>query len=87
MDVNQVHEQELFKLAAKSDASADLEQVVKTAFFKMDRQGTARLLGFLFVTLFLCKCTAAALRFISVQGKLVTHNLSLWDEVGVKKSL
>lgn len=25
--VNQLHEQELFKLAAKSDASADLEQV------------------------------------------------------------
>lgn len=25
--VNQQHEQELFKLAAKSDASADLEQV------------------------------------------------------------
>lgn len=27
MEVNQIHEQELFKLAAKSDASADLEQV------------------------------------------------------------
>jgi hypothetical protein len=27
MEVNQMHEQELFKLAAKSDASADLEQV------------------------------------------------------------
>lgn len=28
MEINQMHEQELFKLAAKSDASADLEQVV-----------------------------------------------------------
>lgn len=27
MEINQLHEQELFKLAAKSDASADLEQV------------------------------------------------------------
>lgn len=27
MEINQMHEQELFKLAAKSDASADLEQV------------------------------------------------------------
>lgn len=27
MEMNQLHEQELFKLAAKSDASADLEQV------------------------------------------------------------
>lgn len=27
MEVSQMHEQELFKLAAKSDASADLEQV------------------------------------------------------------
>lgn len=26
-EINQMHEQELFKLAAKSDASADLEQV------------------------------------------------------------
>ncbi|XP_056134638.1 golgin subfamily B member 1 [Lampris incognitus] len=29
MEVNQMHEQELFKLAAKSDASADLEQLLK----------------------------------------------------------
>lgn len=29
MEVNQIHEQELFKLAAKSDASADLEQLLK----------------------------------------------------------
>ncbi|KAF4072059.1 hypothetical protein AMELA_G00269960 [Ameiurus melas] len=29
MEVNQLHEQELFKLAAKSDASADLEQLLK----------------------------------------------------------
>lgn len=28
MEVSQMHEQELFKLAAKSDASADLEQVL-----------------------------------------------------------
>lgn len=28
MEINQMHEQELFKLAAKSDASADLEQVI-----------------------------------------------------------
>lgn len=27
MELSQMHEQELFKLAAKSDASADLEQV------------------------------------------------------------
>lgn len=27
MQISQMHEQELFKLAAKSDASADLEQV------------------------------------------------------------
>lgn len=32
METNQMHEQELFKLAAKSDASADLGQVVKTLF-------------------------------------------------------
>lgn len=31
MEVSQMHEQELFKLAAKSDASADLEQVVTFA--------------------------------------------------------
>lgn len=30
MELNQMHEQELFKLAAKSDASADLEQVLIT---------------------------------------------------------
>jgi len=30
MEINQMHEQELFKLAAKSDASADLEQVMTT---------------------------------------------------------
>uniref|UniRef100_A0A3Q0QY71 Golgin B1 n=1 Tax=Amphilophus citrinellus TaxID=61819 RepID=A0A3Q0QY71_AMPCI len=29
MEINQMHEQELFKLAAKSDASADLEQLLK----------------------------------------------------------
>ncbi|KAF3686188.1 Golgin subfamily B member 1 372 kDa Golgi complex-associated protein [Channa argus] len=29
MQINQMHEQELFKLAAKSDASADLEQLLK----------------------------------------------------------
>ncbi|XP_026234366.1 golgin subfamily B member 1 isoform X3 [Anabas testudineus] len=29
MEINQIHEQELFKLAAKSDASADLEQLLK----------------------------------------------------------
>ncbi|XP_071373320.1 golgin subfamily B member 1 isoform X3 [Centroberyx affinis] len=29
IEVNQMHEQELFKLAAKSDASADLEQLLK----------------------------------------------------------
>ncbi|KAM9860621.1 uncharacterized protein ACBR49_019576 [Aulostomus maculatus] len=29
MEMNQMHEQELFKLAAKSDASADLEQLLK----------------------------------------------------------
>ncbi|KAJ7994717.1 hypothetical protein DPEC_G00252380 [Dallia pectoralis] len=29
LEVNQMHEQELFKLAAKSDASADLEQLLK----------------------------------------------------------
>ncbi|KAM9481352.1 uncharacterized protein Hap1MRO34_009065 isoform 2-T2 [Clarias gariepinus] len=29
MEMNQLHEQELFKLAAKSDASADLEQLLK----------------------------------------------------------
>lgn len=34
MEVNQMHEQELFKLAAKSDASADLEQVVTTLISK-----------------------------------------------------
>lgn len=28
MEINQLHEQELFKLAAKCDASADLEQVL-----------------------------------------------------------
>lgn len=28
LELNQQHEQELFKLAAKSDASADLEQVI-----------------------------------------------------------
>ncbi|KAM9832252.1 uncharacterized protein ACB057_008021 [Neosynchiropus ocellatus] len=28
-EINQIHEQELFKLAAKSDASADLEQLLK----------------------------------------------------------
>ena len=27
-EMNQMHEQELFKLAAKSDASADLDQVL-----------------------------------------------------------
>lgn len=32
MEMNQMHEQELFKLAAKSDASADLEQVVTAAW-------------------------------------------------------
>lgn len=31
MEVSQMHEQELFKLAAKSDASADLEQVATFA--------------------------------------------------------
>ena len=38
MEINQMHEQELFKLAAKSDASSDLEQVVTTLsskFFKV----------------------------------------------------
>ncbi|TDH17392.1 hypothetical protein EPR50_G00008970 [Perca flavescens] len=29
LEINQMHEQELFKLAAKSDASADLEQLLK----------------------------------------------------------
>lgn len=29
MEINQMHEQELFKLAAKSDASSDLEQLLK----------------------------------------------------------
>ncbi|XP_039985735.1 golgin subfamily B member 1-like isoform X3 [Xiphias gladius] len=29
MEINQMHEQELFKLASKSDASADLEQLLK----------------------------------------------------------
>lgn len=33
MEINQIHEQELFKLAAKSDASADLEQVVILMLF------------------------------------------------------
>lgn len=34
MEINQLHEQELFKLAAKSDASADLEQVLTTFISK-----------------------------------------------------
>lgn len=33
MEISQMHEQELFKLAAKSDASADLEQVETTMHF------------------------------------------------------
>lgn len=36
-EINQIHEQELFKLAAKSDASADLEQVCdNTPFSSME---------------------------------------------------
>lgn len=35
MELNKQHEQELFKLAAKSDASADLEQVCDVTDLKL----------------------------------------------------
>ena len=40
MEVNQMHEQELFKLAAKSDASADLEQVLTAKSVKVTAAAT-----------------------------------------------
>lgn len=55
MEINQMHEQELFKLAAKSDASADLEQVVTEFISRWNSEETLAVINL--VSLNLCDCT------------------------------
>lgn len=68
MEINQMHEQELFKLAAKSDASADLEQVVIPLTAKWISEepldfSINRIFCFIFVILFLNATTAVVMWF------------------------
>lgn len=55
MEISQMHEQELFKLAAKSDASADLEQVPTFQSDPASRLQDRPVLPFSLVV-FLCLC-------------------------------
>lgn len=60
MEISQMHEQELFKLAAKSDASADLEQVPTFQSDPASRLQDRPVLPFsLVVFLCLCVCVCA----------------------------